>query len=132
MGINKVFVYGTLMIDMPNHYLVKPFIKNLETAKTNGLLYDLPYGYPAIVDGPEEILGEIIELIDVEEALIVLDHLEGYYGEGSPGNLYNRTVRKIQTLSGKYEQAFVYLWARPETIDQIGTQISDSWRNRCV
>ena len=128
MEINKVFVYGTLMTDMHNHYLIKSFVKNLQSAKTLGRLYDLPYGYPAMVGGQDEVLGEVIELNDVEEALKVLDRLEGYYGEESSRNLYNRTVQQVKTLSGRTEQAYVYFWANPKAIDQIGTQIDYSWR----
>ena len=72
--INKVFVYGTLMTDMHNHRLIKPFIKHLETVE-------------------------------------------------SPRNLYNRTLQEIRTLSGIVEQAYIYYWANPNTIDQLGTQI---------
>lgn len=125
--INKVFVYGTLMTDMHNHRLIKPFIKHLETAKTLGLLYDLSYGYPAMIGGEKEVWGEIIELKNVEEALKVLDRLEGYSGVESPRNLYNRTVQEIQTLSGKSQQAYVYFWANPDTINRLGTQIKYSW-----
>jgi gamma-glutamylcyclotransferase (GGCT)/AIG2-like uncharacterized protein YtfP len=125
--INKVFVYGTLMKDMANHYLVEPFVKQLETAKTLGRLYDLPFGYPAMVGGLDEVWGEIIELNDVEEAWKVLDRLEGYYGEGNSRNLYNRTVHEVQTQSGKV-QSYIYFWANPETINQIGTLIKSSWR----
>ena len=128
MEINKVFVYGTLMKDMHNHRLVEPFIKHLETAKTLGRLYDLPYGYPAMIGGDEEVWGEIIELKNVEAALNVLDRLEGYSGMGSPRNLYNRTIQEIQTLSGKEEHAYVYFWANPDTLDQLGTQIKHCWR----
>jgi len=126
--INKVFVYGTLMTDMHNHHLIKPFIKHLETAKTLGLLYDLPYGYPAMISGEEEVWGEIIELKDVKEALKVLDRLEGYSGVESPRNLYNRTVQEIQILSGNVQQAYVYFWANPDTINQLGIQIKYSWK----
>lgn len=128
MEINKVFVYGTLMKDMHNHHLIEPFIKHLENAKAFGQLYDLPFGYPAMITGNEEIWGEIIELKDVEVALNVLDRLEGYSGEESLRNLYNRTVQKVHTLSGKAEQAYVYLWANPDTLDQLGTQITHCWR----
>lgn len=41
MEINKVLVYGTLMTDIHNHHLGKPFIKPLEAAKTLGRFYDL-------------------------------------------------------------------------------------------
>ncbi len=128
MEINKVFVYGTLMRDMSNHHLIEPFIRHLETAKTIGQVYDLPYGYPAMVSGHEEVWGEIIELNDVEEALEVLDRLEGYSGVDSPRNLYNRTVQVIYTMSGKTEEAYVYFWANPEALNQLGTQIKCSWK----
>lgn len=55
MEINKVFVYGTLMTGMHNHHLIKPFLKSVDTAKTNGFLFDLPYGYPAMIAGEDEV-----------------------------------------------------------------------------
>ena len=129
LEINRVFVYGTLMTDMQYHHLIEPFVKHLETAKTLGLLYDLPYGYPAMIAGEEEVWGEIIELKDVEEALKVLDRLEEYFGLENPRNLYDRTIQEIQTLSGKSEQAYVYFWANPDTLIQLGTKIKYSWKN---
>ena len=128
MIINKVFVYGTLMTDMHNHQLIEPFIKHLEMAKTLGKFYDLPYGYPAMIGGEDEVWGELIELKDVKVALKALDRLEGYSGVESPRNLYNRTVQEILTPSGKVERAYVYYWANPNTIGQLGTQIKYSWR----
>ncbi len=128
ININKVFVYGTLMKDMHNHRLVEPFIKHLETAKTLGQIFDLPYGYPAMIGGQDEVWGEILELKDVEAALKVLDRLEGYSGEESSRNLYNRTVQEVYTLSGKAEQAYIYYWANPDTLNQLGTQIKNNWR----
>ena len=87
MEINKGFVYGTLIKDMHNHHLIKPFIKHMETAKNLGQFYDLRYVYPAMIGGEDEVWGEIIELKDVEEALKVLDRLEGYSGVESTRNL---------------------------------------------
>jgi gamma-glutamylcyclotransferase (GGCT)/AIG2-like uncharacterized protein YtfP len=92
VSLNKVFVYGTLMTGMKNHYLVEPYVKSVKPARVAGVLYDLPYGYPAMTTGNMEVFGELMELANITEALKVLDRLEDYRGPGEAGNLYDRVV----------------------------------------
>lgn len=78
--LNRVFVYGTLKVDGCNHGIVQPFVKSICAATMRGIIYDLPVGYPAAIDGDGQVIGQVIELNDVEAALAVLDRLEDYYG----------------------------------------------------
>jgi len=76
--INKIFVYGTLMKGFYNYkrYL-EGRISRIIPGRTHGLLYHLPEGYPALLEGNESIEGEIMEPVD-ENLLKTLDRLEGY------------------------------------------------------
>ena len=130
MESNKVFVYGTLMTVMPNHSIVLPYLKSKQAGKTRGLLYDLPFGYPAVIKGPGTVLGEVFELENIAAALEVLYRLEGFVGEGCD-NYYDRVVQEVQTTSGEWMQAYIYLWANPEKLQEFGTLLPQGdWRNK--
>lgn len=96
MEITRVFVYGTLMKGLSNYSVIKPFVKSICAGKTRGILYDLPYGYPAVKPGRGFVHGEVVELQDVAEALQVLDSLEGYNGRGAPDSLYECVVQEVE------------------------------------
>jgi gamma-glutamylcyclotransferase (GGCT)/AIG2-like uncharacterized protein YtfP len=59
MNFIPVFVYGTLMTEMGNHHLVAPFIADIQRATVKGLLYHLPFGYPAMLAGEDIVWGEL-------------------------------------------------------------------------
>ncbi|NLJ77605.1 MAG: gamma-glutamylcyclotransferase [Peptococcaceae bacterium] len=128
MEINRVFVYGTLMSGMGNHHLIKPFLKGMRPGKTEGILYDLPYGYPAVIPGKGIVHGEIMELRDIGKSLQVLDRLEGYR-EGCAGNPYNRVVQVVETVDGAKMPAYLYIWGMPEEIEEQGAIVpGGDWR----
>lgn len=129
MKINQVFVYGTLMSGMSNQHVIISHTKRLEPGKARGLLYHLPYGYPAMIDGEGEITGELVELIDPDQVLEALDWLEGYRGEENPDNLYHRVIRQVGTADGRVVSAYVYLWAKERELGRLGVQVaSGNWR----
>ena len=78
--LSCVFVYGTLMRGMSNHQVLAPYFATVRLAQLQGILFDLPYGYPAVIDGNGVVHGELIELVDPKAALITLDKLEDYHG----------------------------------------------------
>jgi len=123
VSINKVFVYGTLMTGMKNHYLVEPYIKSVKPARVAGVLYDLPYGYPAMTAGNTLVFGELMELANITEALIVLDRLEDYHGPDEAGNLYDRVVREVVVSGEEKVLAYMYLWAKPAELEKVGVII---------
>lgn len=106
---HRVFVYGTLMKDRPNHnnflrgqeYLGQAILKDYG-------LYDLG-AYPGVVpESGEKVLGEVYEVDD--STLKSLDRLEGN------GTLYNRQTAEV-LLNGEWTGVEVYVWngrVRPE------------------
>lgn len=126
--INKVFVYGTLMKGFWNHerYL-EGRISRITPAKTQGLLYHLPEGYPAFLEGDGIVIGEVIEPVD-ENLLESLDRLEGYR-KWSSNNLYVRDKKKVLTKDGKESICWVYIYAKEEYAKKIGTPVPNgNWR----
>jgi gamma-glutamylcyclotransferase (GGCT)/AIG2-like uncharacterized protein YtfP len=63
----KVFVYGTLMRNFWNHKVyLEGRVSRITRGQTCGLLYHLPEGYPALLEGGGRVKGEIIEPVDVK------------------------------------------------------------------
>ncbi|AEF93531.1 AIG2 family protein [Desulfotomaculum nigrificans CO-1-SRB] len=129
MTIKHVFVYGTLMMGLSNHQVIQPYVQSIQPAEMKGRLYDLLYGYPAMIAGEEKVIGELVELVNHDQALVELDQLENYWGEGEARNLYNRVVQEAKLADGRKVAAYVYLWAKAEEIPNIGVHVADgSWR----
>ena len=131
MGVEHIFVYGTLMQGMNNYHLIEKHVKSVSPGLLTGELYHLPYGYPALREGLLSVRGEIIALdSSMCEALPILDNLEGYLGPGHADNLYVRVIRKARKADGETVDVYVYLWAKPEELEGIGEQISAGcWRS---
>jgi gamma-glutamylcyclotransferase (GGCT)/AIG2-like uncharacterized protein YtfP len=130
MDIKHIFVYGTLMRGMDNHHLVETYAENITPGSLTGELYHLAYGYPALSAGYSPVWGEIIALANMSEALSVIDDLEGYLGPGQHDNLYSRVVRRARRADGETVNVYVYLWARPEQLSEIGQQVAGGcWRS---
>jgi gamma-glutamylcyclotransferase (GGCT)/AIG2-like uncharacterized protein YtfP len=107
----QVFVYGTLKRRQINHVLLEGVgVARIRPARLCGVvLYDIAhptrsYAYPALLRGAGQVLGELVELSDVEDGLLVLDHLE------CEGYEYHRVPCWVR-VSGQLEQAWVYLYA---------------------
>jgi len=127
-NINKVFVYGTLMKGFCNYkrYL-EGRVSRITSGRTHGLLYHLPEGYPALLEGNETIEGEIMEPVD-EDLLKTLDRLEGY-SESDSNNLYVREVRNILTDSGKEMPCWIYIYADEKYAKENGILVPNgNWR----
>jgi len=126
--INKVFVYGTLMKGFWNYkrYL-EGKISRITPGKTYGLLYHLPEGYPALIQGNEIVEGEIMEPVD-ENLLKQLDRLEGYDSRRS-NNLYFRELRSILTDSGEKMSCWIYVYADERYAKENGSLVPNgNWR----
>jgi gamma-glutamylcyclotransferase (GGCT)/AIG2-like uncharacterized protein YtfP len=66
------------------------------------------YGYPALILDQRHIVhGELIEVSEPDQVLILLDELEDYYGPRHRDNLYER---RTATVDGVH--CYVYEWAR--------------------
>lgn len=131
--MNRIFVYGTLMQGMENHYLIQPYMAGTRPAVVRGgILYHLTEGYPALIlaDEQKQVRGELIELTDITRALQVLDRLEEYYGADCAENLYDRKLCQTFDAKGNMYDCFVYVWAHPEQLSNNGKRIENGcWRS---
>lgn len=95
-GRVQVFVYGTLKPGEGNYqrYCAGKIIA-AEKATTQGQLFALPMGYPAMTMGKDIVHGYLLSFADVE-VLKTLDELEDYQPDRQMSeNLYNRQQVKI-------------------------------------
>lgn len=97
---SKIFVYGTLMKNMRNHYYLEDSTYMGETEISGYEMYDLGY-YPGIVKGNGIIKGEVYEV--TEDVMKKIDILE------NEGNLYLK--KEENTLFGK-----VYIYVYNKTL----------------
>ncbi|WP_034850096.1 gamma-glutamylcyclotransferase family protein [Clostridium hydrogeniformans] len=110
-----LFVYGSLRDGFFNFdkYL-KDEIISRKLGKIKGTLYHMPNkGYPAVLNGDEEIIGEVIEVKNWDKNLKALDDMEGYISEGNKDNEYNRELLDIEIIDnnkGEKVKAFSYLY----------------------
>ena len=134
---NCVFVYGTLMRGMCNHYLVS-HAESIIEGWTYGFLFSLPYGYPAMLlpeqlpnQKPTKVYGELcfFDSKQMQNTLPKLDWLEDCIPNSDEG-LYIRTIAKVRTHKGIFD-AWVYV-ASPsfaKEVLEIGTLCKNGrWR----
>ena len=98
----KVFVYGTLKTSESRNEMLKinggKYVENY--ALRGYTIYDLPYGFPCIVESEDKndyVLGEVWEVDDF--TILQLDILE------NEGIMYSRTLYKRDG-----ESMYVYKW----------------------
>jgi gamma-glutamylcyclotransferase (GGCT)/AIG2-like uncharacterized protein YtfP len=114
-----VAVYGTLRRGLYNNYLLEGarFIANAETVD-NCTMYSRG-GFPILSfhDGDGPVKVELYEVND--HTLANLDRLEGYRGEGSQGNWYNRThkvfLREGDENDELHVSAYIYHQDQPQS-----------------
>ena len=74
----------------------------------------MPYkGYPAIINGQDSILGEIMVIneADYDFTLEAMDAMEGFLGEGNPENEYHKMIFEVENLeSNEIESCYVYFY----------------------
>lgn len=108
----KIFVYGSLREGFFNYdkYLAgKVFPAQL--GKVTGKLYHLSHkGYPALLHGDDEVIGEIMEMKDFYKDIVPMDEMEGYISEENTSlNEYTRTMMVVKNLETKEEEiCYVY------------------------
>jgi gamma-glutamylcyclotransferase (GGCT)/AIG2-like uncharacterized protein YtfP len=129
-GLLKVFVYGTLKPGEVNYLkYCSGKVLNQERAVTQGQLFALPMGYPAMTLGNSPVHGYLLSFTDFQ-VLSKLDELEGYQPTRQISqNLYNRQEIDIFNLQGQpLGLAWVYLMAK-ERVCQLGGihQTNGSW-----
>ncbi|SCH85491.1 gamma-glutamylcyclotransferase family protein [Romboutsia sp. 1001713B170207_170306_H8] len=109
-NIDKVFVYGSLRSDMFNYDVyLDGKVKENKKATVKGELFHLDNkGYPAVVPGDREVIGELMSFEDFESTLKELDELEAYVEGEENENEYNRKVIDVTLEDGSIEKAYYY------------------------
>ena len=108
----KVFVYGTLMKNEPNHHFLEDS-RFLGVSAIKGYeMYNVGW-YPAIIPGEGTVPGELYEVPEWD-----MKYIDGLEGEGS---LY---IRKCETTTGN-DLAYIYEYAQ----DTTGLEKIDSWKD---
>lgn len=112
----NIFVYGSLREGFFNYdkYLSGKISKKMNAKLNNVELYHMPYkGYPAIINGQDSILGEIMVIneADYDSTLEAMDVMEGFLGEGNPENEYHKMIFEVENLeSNEIESCYVYFY----------------------
>lgn len=117
----KVFVYGTLKPGESNYqrYCQGKVIETYP-ATTQGQLFSLPIGYPALTIGTGQVRGFVLTFSD-PKILDDLDYLEDYQAHRPPSkNEYQRQHIEALSLDG---QSLGSVWAYlmlPERVKALG------------
>lgn len=131
--MNKyMFVYGSLMYGFYNYdkYLAKHVI-SIQRGYVQGSLYDMPYkGYPALLnDGDDEVWGEIIEVLSLEDIIDDIDDMENYFHRDN--DEYQRIPKMVHLEDGEEMILDVYVYVHKEQDDKFDTAIyipDGDWR----
>lgn len=128
---NHLFVYGTLKRGQRNHHLIEHLVDDIQPAKTRGILYHLPYGFPAVFQSDKNwVYGELFNLSDIKGSLAITDHLEGYSANKPRGSHYIRIQQQVVLKDGNCQIAWIYIYPRNRFSDvlRVGTLIeSGCW-----
>ncbi|NLL30475.1 MAG: gamma-glutamylcyclotransferase [Clostridiales bacterium] len=109
----KIFTYGSLREGFFNYnsYLSGKVISTRIGKLKNADLYHMPYkGYPAILPGTGEVIGEVMEIKDYENVMKAIDKMEGFISEGNPNNEYNKKLLEVEFEDGTKEKCYVYCY----------------------
>ncbi|NPV01443.1 MAG: gamma-glutamylcyclotransferase [Brevinematales bacterium] len=106
-----LFVYGSLMKNAPNHYIIESTSKFIAQGTIKATLYDLGVGFPGVVEekNSDEVYGEVYELSDDE--LDDIDQFEGYNPADKGDSLYIRKLTEVRTFKKETLKAWVYFLA---------------------
>lgn len=131
----KVFVYGSLREGFFNYdkYL-KNKVSHASLGEVKGKLFHLSHkGYPALLEGEDTIIGEIMEIKDFYENIVSLDEMEGYISfEDASNNEYIRTIMDVKNLhTNTMESCYVYKYVEfnDKNFNQHAVHIPDGdWK----
>jgi gamma-glutamylcyclotransferase (GGCT)/AIG2-like uncharacterized protein YtfP len=96
-----------------------------------GTLYDCG-SYPGAVLGnpktKKRIIGDLIQVRNVAEAMSQLDYIEGFYGFGDPHSLFCRRIVPVELSNGKTALAWVYGYNK--SVSNLNQIKSGDWVKR--
>jgi gamma-glutamylcyclotransferase (GGCT)/AIG2-like uncharacterized protein YtfP len=115
MKMLPAFVYGTLRNGGGNYQWILDGNTVSEQGATfaGGRMFDTG-GFPYVIatqNPGETIVGELMHVVETRyvDVLRMLDGLEGFRGEGSPRNHYDRRIVTVTTADGTEHEAYIYL-----------------------
>lgn len=125
MLTKKIFVYGSLRSDMFNYNIyLDGKVSSSKKGYIKGSLSHIDNkGYPAVIKGENNVLGELMELIDFETTLKELDDMESYTLSGD-NNEYNRCEVEVTLLDGSIETAYYYEYNPLSEVNESDVLIS--------
>lgn len=110
-----LFVYGTLMRGFPRHALLEGVARYVGEGDIRGRLYDLGEYPGAVPSGEGAVHGEVYELVRPEEALALLDKIEGYVPRDVKGSLFLREAATAELAVGTRVEVWVYFYNQGRT-----------------
>ena len=116
--MNRLFTYGTLR-QRGTHADLLGRVRSRQPGWVEGQLLHLPAGYPALIDGPGRVRGELVESDDLPQHLPLIDDYEGYDPASLETSLYQRVLRPVHGVSGS-PQAWVYVMPPERVPEQVG------------
>lgn len=96
MSKNTLFVYGSFMKGMVHHGKLASTVTEIKSATCEGILYRLPVGYPAMVEGNGTVKGDLLTLENFKELLPLMDEFEGFSPLNPEKSLYTRLEKPVQ------------------------------------
>ncbi len=118
-ALDRLFVYGTLRSGHSSRRMLDDFVRTCQPARCRGTLYAFASGYPGLVlDGDTVIVGELVELDDVEKALRLLDAYEG--------DEFSRIQCDVEGAGG-IERAWAYVLADPASASEATLIPGGDW-----
>lgn len=121
----NVFVYGTLKPNEINHSVCADYVEECHPAIAHGLLYHLPFGYPAMTPTEAGVVQGYVLVFTNPIVLSVLDDFEQhdpekfrYYAPGQSlvANQYQRQL--LQAYTPDHYPAWL-AWSYVMTVEQI-------------
>lgn len=104
----KVFVYGTLKPgEAYYHDYCEPYVVEAVPALTQGSLFHLPQGYPAMALGESDVIGFLLQLRDAT-AIAYMDEFEDY--DPSLPEAMNLYVRQLRPVFSRKRQPLGSAW----------------------
>ncbi len=110
---DAIFSYGTLMRGESRFSLLADFkVCCSLLASAPGRLVDLG-SYPGLLPPAKNtawVQGDFVRLERLQDAILILDQIEGFKGFGKEGSLYTRRLTWAEVGDGRFRRAWVYIY----------------------
>ncbi len=108
----KIFVYGTLKAGGAFAGRFNKEREKVKVGKIKGTMFSINNSFPGVIlEGETVITGEVHEYSNAKEVEESFDRIEGFWGVGDIGNLYNKEEVEVETENGT-ELCKIYTFAR--------------------